>query len=346
MKGITIDNLTFGYAGARPIFNGVSQSLFTDGEKGSTTAIMGSSGVGKTTLLKLLMGILPPKSGTVTCSPKKAVFSYVPQEAVLFEHLDPLQNARYLSYASEHRHRFDEKLFQRLTHLLDMSEVFVSGNKVTRLSGGQRQRLSLLRALSIRPDILVLDEPCTGLDADVKFTFLCKLRELTEELGILTLYVTHHMDEATFIADEVVFLSRDLVTDTVENMSRQSTGEFMASPPSLDAHRIVNFPEINLLSVHRDMEGGIRLSAEPNAFVAVNLDSVVIEEHGKEFLLHSIFRTGKHTAYTHELSGSTILLPHHLTNSQTVSVTFGGMLSMYSLDGSFQGQIEGLRLCE
>jgi len=277
MKGITIDNLTFGYADAHPIFNGVGQQLFTDGEKGGTTAIMGASGVGKTTLLKLLMGILSPQSGSVKCFPVNAVFSYVPQEAVLFEHLDPMKNARYLSYASRHKQRFDEELFQRLAQLLDMQEVLNSGKKVTQLSGGQRQRLSLLRALSIRPDILILDEPCTGLDADVKFAFLCKLRELTDELGILTLYVTHHMDEASFIADKVLFLNKNRLTGEIENISNQTIKGFIEQPPSLDALRIIDFPTINVLGVSW-LNDTIALSESPDVFLSFRKNHVPMTE--------------------------------------------------------------------
>jgi len=130
--------------------------------------------------------------------------AYVPQEPVLFEHLSIYDNATFFKYLKARKKEFDPELFDEYSKVLGLDDhILRSNNKVTELSGGQRRKLSLLKALSLNPNILLLDEPTNGLDAQVKMDFLLKLRAIAKKYNILVLYVTHHFEEALLVGDKV-----------------------------------------------------------------------------------------------------------------------------------------------
>ena len=236
MTSIVFENVTFSYIATVPMFQELTVRLDgpSDGHRGHVIAIMGPSGSGKTTLLRLICDVERPLRGRLKLLPDAANVSYLPQQPVLFEHLSRLDNARYFATVQHTRGRFDEATFQRLAAKLKLTQVIDSQNGTEEMSGGERQRLSLLRALSVRPDILLLDEPCTGLDTDVKFEFLHMLREVVDDLKLLTLYVTHHANEADLVADEMLYLSHEGTTSRVTTrlLSIQMA---VSSPPSPEA---------------------------------------------------------------------------------------------------------------
>lgn len=260
MKSISIKNIGFSYKKGNVVFNEFSLSLSQQDTEGKITAVMGASGSGKSTLMKLLLGIEKPLSGTIEMQPVNPVFSYVPQEAVLFEHLSIKDNARYFQFAGGFKKRFNEELYAELVKSLGLEEVINSKKSVLELSGGQKQRLSLLRALSIEPDFLLLDEPCNGLDAEVKRAFLNKLREITQRYGLFVLYITHHKLEAQLIADKVVYLMQEKQTGTVSQAAQGSILEFMEKPPVLEAAYIFRFPEVKVLPVKPGFNGKMILA--------------------------------------------------------------------------------------
>jgi len=207
MTSIELNRLSFGYRRGNAIFEDVRLRMEHDAKRhGCLIAIMGPSGSGKTTLLRLIARVEAPVEGTVDLMPSDAQVSYLQQEPVLFEHLSRLENARYFGLVRERRSQFDELTFDRLAKRLKLTTVINDPGSVEDMSGGERQRLALLRALSIRPRILLLDEPGTGLDVDVKLELLHVLREVVDEFGLLALYVTHHSEEAEIVADELLYL--------------------------------------------------------------------------------------------------------------------------------------------
>lgn len=260
MKSIYLDKIHFSYKKGKPVFQDFNLQLSQKETAGKVTAIMGSSGSGKSTLMKLLLGIEKPISGSIEMKPNNPVFSYVPQEAVLFEHLSIHDNARYFQFAGAFKKRFNESLYNELVISLDLEEVVNAKKSVLELSGGQKQRLSLLRALSIEPDFLLLDEPCNGLDAEVKRSFLNKLREITQRYGLAVLYITHHKLEAQLIADEVVYLIQEKQTGTVKQSAQGSILEFIEKPPVLEAAYIFRFPDVKVLPVIPGLNGKMVLA--------------------------------------------------------------------------------------
>lgn len=248
MTRVQVSNLTFGY-GAEPIFADLSLELTsgTDSSRaGHVYAVMGLSGSGKTTLFRLIAGILQPWTGSVKIvADAPPVISYLPQKPIIFEHLSRRENAMYFDRLRATRDRFDGALLERMITRLRLQDVLNSDKPATLMSGGELQRLSLLRAISIHPHVLLLDEPCTGLDVPVRDEFLMSLRELTDAHGLLVLYITHHADEARLVADRIVFLSR---TPRAVEVIEDSFDSFVQSPPSSEAVQMLSDEPTNVVS--------------------------------------------------------------------------------------------------
>ena len=259
MKSLEFKNCSFGYNKNKFVFEDISLEIKSDDTTGYVSAIMGASGCGKTTLLKLILEVEKPFSGQIIKEPTQPVISYVPQDAMLFEHLTPLQNARYFEMINNYKPRFCNKLFDQVSTILELDCILNKSKSIYELSGGERQRLSLLRALSIQPDMLLLDEPLTGLDADVKKEFLIKLREITLQYKLLVLYVTHNNMEPQLIADEIVYMIEDEKQNVIKNISQNDIIEFIRRPPSLEAAKVFKYPDLNILYCTLDNENNIQL---------------------------------------------------------------------------------------
>src|SRR5258706_13249612 len=161
---------------------------------------MGLSGSGKTTLLKLLLKEEKPKKGDLLINPEDCRISYLSQEPVLFEHLSVMDNAKYFLKLRSTRTHFDKEGFALAQQELGLAAILKTSSSVLELSGGERHRVALLRALSIKPALLLLDEPCRGLDIPVRQEFLFYLRRLVDELGLAVVYVTPQHSAARALA--------------------------------------------------------------------------------------------------------------------------------------------------
>jgi len=246
MTAILVDDLTFGYTG-KPIFRNLSLELRLDNlDTGCIIAVMGASGCGKTTFLRLITGLERSRSGTISVEPSDMMISYLTQEPVIFDHLSRIQNAEYFRRVKAVKARFDTQLFNRLLGKLHLEDTIAYEASPSLMSGGERQRLVLLRALSLRPKILLLDEPCTGLDLPVEQEFLMMLREITDEYGLLVLYITHHAEEARLIADQIVYMFWDRQRDHVV-VTHKGFPEFIKAPPTIDAARLFGGSASNVL---------------------------------------------------------------------------------------------------
>lgn len=247
MTNIKIGNIDFSYK-KKKLFKNFSLDFTYTGNKGRVYALMGPSGCGKTTLLKLLLNTEKPTEGNITISPSDPIISYVPQAPVLFEHLSPLQNALYLKKIDKYKKLFNQSFFNELTTFLDLEEILNTSKSVLEISGGQKQKLSLLRALSIKPNILLMDEPCSGLDEEVKKHFLLSLKTIIEENNILVIYVTHHNAEAKLIADDVIYLMPNKKDGLINTSYKTDIHSFTQSPPVIDVAQAFGFPDYNILS--------------------------------------------------------------------------------------------------
>jgi len=184
---------------------------------GETTVLIGPSGCGKSTLLRVMIGLIRPDEGRVhfegeTLTPDNAMLlrrrmGYVIQDGGLFPHLSARDNAalvaRYLGWdAARIAGRFEE--------LIELTRFPAEGldRFPAQLSGGQRQRVSLMRALMLDPDVLLMDEPLGALDPMIRSSLQVDLRAIFRRLGKTVVMVTHDLGEAGYFGDTIVLMRR------------------------------------------------------------------------------------------------------------------------------------------
>lgn len=191
-----------------PVINGVELSA----QSGETLCLLGPSGCGKTTLLRILAGLEAPDAGTVTLSdvtvfsagvnlpPEKRQVGYLFQDYALFPHLTVQQNIAFGIQGTPNIER-------QVSDLL--ASVNLSGFEnamPSTLSGGQQQRVALVRALARRPHLMLLDEPFSGLDTELKLQLRESTHRLLKEHGITAVIVTHDPEEAMYMADRIALM--------------------------------------------------------------------------------------------------------------------------------------------
>lgn len=252
--------------GDRTLFKEVTASIsWAVSAGGPVVGLMGPSGSGKSTLMKQILEARYGRGNpTLRVQPSEAVIGFVPQAPVLFAHMDVLSNARLFERAGRYTSRFDSALFDRISVSLGMTHVLRQKSHLT-LSGGEAQRLMLLRTLSIRPDILMLDEPAAGLDASVREEFLVDLARLVSDLDISTLYIGHHWDEISFVASRIAYLVTDVTPSGalfVKSIPVEALEEFRQRPPTPEAFLAVYGPGCEVLPVAVSESGYELLGAD------------------------------------------------------------------------------------
>lgn len=214
MNNIEFKHIAFAYAD-KSIFTDLSLSIPLDG---FGTALMGKSGIGKTTLIKLIIGMLKPYNGNISL-PDNTIFSYIPQSPVLFEHLSIKENVEYLKHSKEYGKYFESKRINELVALLGIEDLISNNTPVEDLSGGQKQMIMLLRAMAIKPTVLVLDEPLTGLDQITKTKIMNSLVELCSTYGTHLLYITHHLEEAKYLCENILYFLQEDNAVGIDNIN-------------------------------------------------------------------------------------------------------------------------------
>ncbi|WP_158811566.1 ABC transporter ATP-binding protein [Beijerinckia sp. L45] len=203
---ITIRDLALAFE-QNGVRNEVLRHLDLDVPRGQFLAIVGSSGVGKSTLLRVLMGLSAPSVGTVTVrttAGTERAMALVFQDARL---LPWRRVAANVSFGLEKTGLTKaERRDQALKTLASVGLREHGDRWPHQLSGGQRQRVALARALCIRPEILLMDEPFSALDAPTREALQDELIRLWQSQGITVLFVTHDIDEAVYLADRVIAL--------------------------------------------------------------------------------------------------------------------------------------------
>ncbi|RRD30651.1 ABC transporter ATP-binding protein [Actinomyces bowdenii] len=181
--------------------------------RGLQTAVLGPSGAGKSTLLGLLTRELSPSSGSIEWSAARLREGVVRQQPLLFEWLTIRENVGFGQRLRANEP--DEALVDELLDLLGITAV--AGAYPDQVSGGQAQRASFARALAIRPDLLILDEPFSALDPATRSDLQLWLRRELTSRGLSSVLVTHDLDEALVLADELVLISAGSITGRWSN---------------------------------------------------------------------------------------------------------------------------------
>ncbi len=182
-------------------------------ERGSFLSLLGPSGCGKTTTLKTLAGFLSPISGRIIVNGRdytkipahKRNMGIVFQNYALFPHLNVFEN---IAFGLKMRHMSKSEIEEKVKKSIDL--VGLSGLEhrlPSQLSGGQQQRVGIARAIVIEPDLLLMDEPLSNLDANLRTEMRNEIRRIQQSLGITTVYVTHDQSEAVALSDQIAVMN-------------------------------------------------------------------------------------------------------------------------------------------
>src|SRR6187397_2625520 len=204
---------------------------------GQLTALLGPSGGGKSTLLRIIAGLEDADTGVVTIEgheathlpPQKRNVGFVFQHYAAFKHMSVAKN---VAFGLEIRKRPKDEVKRRVNELLELVHLSQFAHRLpSQLSGGQRQRMALARALAVEPSVLLLDEPFGALDAKVRKELRDWLRRLHDDVHVTTVFVTHDQEEAMEVADEIVVINEGRVEQvgTPDQLYDEPANDFVMS---------------------------------------------------------------------------------------------------------------------
>lgn len=206
-------------------------------DKGSFTTLLGPSGCGKTTILRSIAGLVSPVSGEIIIAGRrindvpiyKRNIGLVFQNYALFPHMTIADN---IAFGLKYRNVPKAEIAQKVKRALDIVRLPGVEKKLpSQLSGGQQQRIALARAIVIEPDVLLLDEPLSALDANLREEMRVELKIIQREVGITTVLVTHDQEEALSLSDRIIVMNQGRIEQngTAEEVYRQPASKFVAS---------------------------------------------------------------------------------------------------------------------
>jgi putative spermidine/putrescine transport system ATP-binding protein len=237
----------------------VVDSFNLDIEKGEFVSFLGPSGCGKTTTLRMVAGFEIPTSGQIMLdgkditdkAPNQRNVGMIFQAYALFPNMTVAQN---IGFGLRVRKESESAVKERVQEMVNLIGLERHANKYPyQLSGGQQQRVSLARALAIRPDVLLLDEPLSALDAKIRVSLRSEIRAIQKRLGITAIFVTHDQEEALSISDRIVVMNVGVIEQVgtpfeIYNFPKtQFVANFVGSLNTADAE--VTDPSKGLLSM-------------------------------------------------------------------------------------------------
>ena len=286
------------------------ESLDLDLQPGELVSLLGPSGCGKTTALRIAAGFEVPDAGIVSLSHRDITrtpahqrnMGMVFQSYSLFPNLTVAQN---IEFGLRNRKIEKEKRLTRVGEMLELVQLDDLGKRYPhQLSGGQQQRVALARALAVQPEVLLLDEPLSALDAKVRSTLRDEIRRIQTELKTTTLFVTHDQEEALAISDRIGVMSNGQLEQlgTPEDVYLRPASPFVARfvgsinefPNSNDSGKILVRPEDVTISTDEDelsMRGTItRVTFQgPVTIISVRVDVVdlLVNVHAASGSIHT-----------------------------------------------------------
>lgn len=200
--------------------NTIIPDLSLEIKEGEFFTLLGSSGCGKTTLLRMIAGFNSIEGGEFYFNDKlinnipqdKRNIGMVFQNYAIFPHMTTFQN---VAFGLEERRIKDPEKTNRVNEMLDMVQISsLRDRKPQNMSGGQQQRIALARAIVIRPDVLLMDEPLSNLDAKLRVEMRSAIRDIQKKSGITTVYVTHDQSEALAVSDRIAIMNKGIIMQT------------------------------------------------------------------------------------------------------------------------------------
>ena len=269
MATVSLQSLTKTFTGLAAV-NGLTLEI----KNGEFVSLLGPSGCGKTTTLRLLAGFLQPDSGEILVNgevvssasllvpPERRNMSMIFQSYAVWPHMTVFQNVAYgLKFKKLANREIDERTERllRVVHLEALKQRYPA-----ELSGGQQQRVALARALVVEPQILLLDEPLSNLDANLREEMRFEIRRLHEEFGITTIYVTHDQGEAMVASDRIAVMNKGKIIQV------GAPQEIFEEPMTRFVAEFIG--KTNILAGR--LEGGnkVRLAAGPSVAVSPPAD--------------------------------------------------------------------------
>jgi iron(III) transport system ATP-binding protein len=241
---------------------------------GTTLALLGPSGCGKTTLLRLIAGLEAPDAGTISAggslltdthilvSPEDRRVGMVFQDGALFPHLSVAENVAY----GLTRSQVKTGRVQEVLEMVDLSGF--DDRRPASLSGGQAQRVAVARALAPHPSVLLLDEPFSSLDAELRIRVRADLVRLLDDLEITTVFVTHDQEEAFVVGEEIAIMNEG-------RLLQQGTSTEIYDAP-LDPWLARFVGDVNLLSAQAHSSGALTSLGVLPTIVPLESDGVVM----------------------------------------------------------------------
>lgn len=328
----------------QPLLNGVNIHV----ESGETLCLLGSSGSGKSTILRIIAGIEKPDSGAVLWNGKdlagvpvyKRNFGLMFQDYGLFPHLNVAEN---VAFGLKMRGLSKSVVAERLTEALDRVNMLAfRDRRVTDLSGGEQQRIALARALAPSPGLLMLDEPLAALDRSMRVELQEELRHLLKISGIPAVYVTHDQEEALVVSDRLALLNGGTIVqcDQTDRVFR-----FPANRWAAGFLGMINFLEGTVIS-----ENPLRVRTDCGILTPINPRSEVAFFLGDQvsLLIKPVgIGEGKQNSEINQLSGiieETSFRGDHYR--LRVKVSPGRSLEFLSTESKIEGEKTWINLSE
>jgi ABC-type Fe3+/spermidine/putrescine transport system ATPase subunit len=281
MGRLELQNITVQYT-AKPII----QDLSLDINDGEMVSLLGPSGVGKTTILKAIAGLLQPASGSILINDERV--NHLPaekrdavlifQKPLLFPFLDVGQNIGFgLKMARTRRHVAAKKI-DKIIEITGLEKL--KNRKIHQLSGGQQQRVALARGLVLEPSVLLLDEPLSNLDAELRQQMRELICTIQSQTGTTMLFVTHDQSEALAISDRICLLLNGRLRQT------GTPTELFYRPADADIARFFGCTNFMSGTIHNGIfqSGAVScttsLDDSPEAFAVIRPEDIVLSSSG------------------------------------------------------------------
>jgi len=250
--------------------------------------ILGPSGAGKTLLLEVIAGILPPDRGKIYIDgcdvtdlpPERREVAYIPQNYALFPHMNVYDNIAYGLRVRGYSRNEIEKIVNDLSDILEISHLL--HRKPTTLSGGEQQRVAIARALAVKPKILLLDEPFSNLDVQIRSRLVREMKRWQRELDFTAIHVTHNFEEALLLGDRagVIMDGRFVQIGTIDeifsNPKDENVARFLGYENVFEGYSDGRYIKVGKIEFkHSTTVGKIKVLIRP--------EDIVISKRGGKF---------------------------------------------------------------
>ncbi|WP_458047862.1 ABC transporter ATP-binding protein [Providencia stuartii] len=276
MSYVIAENLSKSF-GQNQVFSNIQFTI----EKGEFITLLGPSGCGKSTLLRCIAGLEQPDNGDLYINRQNITHQAAQQRGVgmvfqsyaLFPNMTVEDN---IAFGPKMHNVNSTERNKAVADVIEMVELQGKEQQFPhQLSGGQRQRVALARALVMKPQILLLDEPLSALDARIRKHLRQQIRHIQRELKLTTIFVTHDQDEAMIMSDRIFLMNKGAIiqNDTAENIYTQPANEFVAR--FMGNYNLVEADKANALL-------GLNLQGT----LAIRPESIYVKEAGRHYGEH------------------------------------------------------------